>query len=48
MNQNEKPVHPYIPNLAPHVKAEMLEFIGINDIDELYVIFPRASGFGSR
>ena len=48
MNQNEKPVHPYIPNSAPHVKAEMLEFIGVKDIDELYSDIPENLRFRGR
>jgi len=45
MNQNEKPLHLYIPNSAPHVKAEMPEFIGLNDSDELYSDIPESLPF---
>ncbi len=33
-------VHPYIPNSAPEVKAEMMEALGIKDIEELYSEIP--------
>lgn len=29
-------VHPYIPNTVPEVQQEMLDFIGVNNIDELF------------
>lgn len=38
---NEKAfVHPYIPNSAPKVKAEMMELVGITDLEELYSEIP--------
>lgn len=33
-------VHPYIPNMVPEVKKEMLEEIGVNSIEELYSCIP--------
>jgi len=33
-------IHPYIPNSAPQVKAEMLKEIGVADMDELYQEIP--------
>lgn len=38
--KREKPVHPYIPNSAPEVKAEMLREIGVDTIDQLYDDIP--------
>ncbi|MFJ8235643.1 aminomethyl-transferring glycine dehydrogenase subunit GcvPA [Ureibacillus sp. NPDC094379] len=35
-----KKVHPYIPNMVPEVKKEMLEEIGVNSIEELYSCIP--------
>ena len=36
MADKEKPIHPYIPNSVPKIKKEMLNEIGVKDIDELY------------
>lgn len=36
----EKRVHPYIPNSNPKVRDEMLNEIGVNDVDELYSDIP--------
>ena len=33
--------HPYIPNAAPETKNEMMQQLGIENIDELYVDIPR-------
>lgn len=33
-------VHPYIPNSAPKVKAELMEAVGITDLEELYSEIP--------
>ena len=33
-------VHPYIPNSAPDVKAEMMKAVGIEDLEELYSVIP--------
>ena len=33
-------VHPYIPNSAPEVRREMLDVIGVQDVEELYEAVP--------
>lgn len=33
-------VHPYIPNTAPAVKQQMLDFIGVSSIEEFYTDIP--------
>lgn len=33
-------VHPYIPNSVPEIKKEMMEAVGIDDIEELYCEIP--------
>ena len=33
-------VHPYIPNSAPEVKAEMMKAVGVTDLEELYSVIP--------
>lgn len=38
--EKRKVVHPYIPNSVPEVQKEMMEAIGINDIEELYKCIP--------
>jgi len=48
MYEPDKPVHPYIPNSAPKVKAKMLEEIGVNDIDELYSDIPEHLRFRGK
>ncbi len=40
MRHSNKPVHPYIPNSAPKVKAAMLKEIGIEKVEELYEDIP--------
>lgn len=37
--------HPYIPNSAPAVKAEMLRAIGVDDVEELYASIPASLRF---
>ena len=39
---SEKFVHPYIPNSAPEVQAEMLKSIGAKDIEEFFACIPEA------
>ena len=34
------PAYPYIPNSAPRIKREMLEAIGVSDVEELYGAIP--------
>lgn len=33
-------VHPYIPNSAPKTKEEMMDFVGVKDLEELYSEIP--------
>jgi glycine dehydrogenase subunit 1 len=40
MSEKDRYVHPYIPNSVPEVKRQMMEEIGIKDIDELYADIP--------
>jgi len=37
--------HPYIPNSAPRVKAEMLREIGVSSVEELYADIPESLRF---
>lgn len=41
-------VHPYIPNSAPEVKAEMMEILGIKDLEELYSEIPHHLRFKGK
>ena len=34
------PAHPYIPNSVPRIKQEMLDVIGVSDVEELYGAIP--------
>lgn len=43
--EKKKIVYPYIPNSEPSVQKEMLEAIGINDIEELYKCIPEEVKF---
>jgi glycine dehydrogenase subunit 1 len=43
-----KTAHPYIPNSAPEVQAEMMENIGIQHIDELYADIPESLRFKGK
>ena len=40
MGKDRSLVHPYIPNSVPEIKAEMLEAIGMREIEELYHVIP--------
>lgn len=40
MAERARSAHPYIPNAAPAVRAEMLATIGVDDIEELYRAIP--------
>jgi glycine dehydrogenase subunit 1 len=40
MTSKGRNIYPYIPNSVPEIKARMLEFIGVSDVDELYGIIP--------
>lgn len=35
-----RPIHPYIPNSVPYIKQEMMDELGIKNIDELYADIP--------
>lgn len=41
MSGSKTSAHPYIPNAAPTVKQEMLQAIGVDSIEELYVSIPQ-------
>lgn len=41
-------VHPYIPNSAPDVKAEMMKAVGIEDLEELYSVIPEHLRFRGK
>jgi glycine dehydrogenase subunit 1 len=40
MLKNKPFIHPYIPNSAPEIKADMLKEIGIKDVEEIYEVIP--------
>ncbi|UCH08010.1 MAG: aminomethyl-transferring glycine dehydrogenase subunit GcvPA [Deltaproteobacteria bacterium] len=40
MPTNKPFIHPYIPNSAPGIKADMLKEIGIKDVEEIYEVIP--------
>ncbi len=42
------PVYPYIPNSVPKIKKEMLEDIGVKDVEELFVDVPEKIRFRER
>ncbi len=48
MKDNEKIIHPYIPNSAPVNKERMMKEIGIRDIDELYSDIPERLRFRGK
>ena len=48
MSEKNKSVHPYIPNSVPEVKAKMMEYIGIKDIEELYGDIPEHLRFRGK
>lgn len=41
-------VHPYIPNSAPDVKAELMKVVGIRDLEELYSEIPEHLRFNEE
>ncbi len=45
MRKKIKPIHPYIPNSVPEVKAKMLDEIGVKSIEELYRDIPDSLQF---
>jgi glycine dehydrogenase subunit 1 len=40
--KNNQPIHPYIPNSAPATKKQMLAYLRIESVDELFSIIPEA------
>ncbi len=48
MKKKETPPHPYIPNSAPKVKAQMLEEVGVKSIQELYKDIPDSLRFKGK
>lgn len=48
MSEKNKSIHPYIPNSVPEVKAKMMEYIGIKDIEELYEDIPEHLRFRGK
>lgn len=41
MTRDSPMIHPYIPNSVPAIKEQMLQEIGVNDIEEFYEDIPR-------
>ncbi|MHA1945705.1 MAG: aminomethyl-transferring glycine dehydrogenase subunit GcvPA [Candidatus Hodarchaeales archaeon] len=41
MSKKTKFIHPYIPNSVPEIKTQMLEDIGVKEIEELYGEIPQ-------
>jgi glycine dehydrogenase subunit 1 len=48
MPNKQTRIHPYIPNLVPEVQAQMLEEIGVKDIDALYDDIPERLRFNGK
>ncbi len=48
MKKQGKRVHPYIPNSVPEIKAQMLEEIGVQSIEELYADIPENLRYKSK
>jgi glycine dehydrogenase subunit 1 len=48
MSEKKNRVHPYIPNLVPHIQAQMLEDIGVKHIDEIYDDIPEHLRFKGK
>ena len=40
MKKESIPTYPYIPNSAPGIKTQMLDAIGVQDVEELYGVIP--------
>ncbi|UMZ74292.1 aminomethyl-transferring glycine dehydrogenase subunit GcvPA [Natranaerofaba carboxydovora] len=47
-NYQSKKVYPYIPNSAPHLKSQLMEYLGINDIEELYESIPERLRYNEK
>lgn len=48
MKKKKDFVHPYIPNSVPEVKKQMLDAIGVKDIEELYEDIPEKLRFKGK
>jgi glycine dehydrogenase subunit 1 len=48
MKNQDKKANPYIPNSVPEIKAEMLEEIGVQSIEELYADIPENLRYKSK
>jgi len=48
MKKQTKRVYPYIPNSVPEIKAQMLEEIGVQSIEELYADIPENLRYKSK
>ncbi len=42
MTERKKRIHPYIPNSVPEIKAQMMDEIGVESIEELYADIPES------
>ena len=42
MGKKKKVVYPYIPNSEPSIKQQMLDEIGVADVEALYADIPEA------
>ena len=40
MTEKKPTAHPYIPNSVPAIKAEMLQAVGAQNVDEFYQDIP--------
>ena len=38
--ENKSFTHPYIPNSVPSVQKEMMDAVGIKDLDDMYCEIP--------
>lgn len=48
MTQSNKTVFPYIPNSVPYIKKEMMDEVGIQDIEELFIDIPEDLRYRER
>jgi glycine dehydrogenase subunit 1 len=48
MSKQKTIVYPYIPNSAPDIKKEMMDAVGIREIDELYIDIPENLRYRKR
>jgi len=45
---NKQTIHPYIPNMVPEIKDQMLKEIGISSVEEIYAEIPEHLRFKRR